>query len=70
MSTIVEVVKTYMREHPHIRIFEFTGEPTEKEDQNTASKRLNLYTRYLRSIFDNHWEFRPTGNHMMIVRKD
>jgi hypothetical protein len=70
MSTVVEVVKIYMREHPNLRTFEFTGEPTAKETDNTASKRLNLYHRYLRSIFDDHWEFRPTGNHMVITRRD
>jgi hypothetical protein len=70
MSTVVEVMKIYMIEHPNIRIFEFTGEPTSKETENNANKRLNLYKRYLRDIFDSRWEFYPTGNHMVIKRKD
>lgn len=70
MSTVSEVVKLYMKEHPNIRTFEFTSEPTAKETENSASKRLNLYKRYLRDIFNEQWEFRPTGNHMVITRKD
>lgn len=70
MTTIVEVVKIYMKEHPNIRIFEFTGEPTAKETEQSAYKRLNLYKRYLKNIFNEKWEFRPDGPHMLIVRKD
>ena len=69
MNTIVEVVKLYIKEHPNIRTFEFTGEPTAKEQENNASKRINLYKRYLKNIFDARWEYIPTGNHMLITKK-
>jgi len=68
MNTIVEVVKIYISEHPNIRTFEFTGQPTPKEDDNNASKRINLYKRYLKNIFDERWEYIPSGNHMIISR--
>ena len=69
MTTIVEVVKLYITEHPNIRTYEFTGEPTSKETDNNAVKRLNLYKRYLKNIFSSEWSYIPTGNHMLITRR-
>lgn len=69
MTTVVEVVQMYMNEHPSIRTYEFTGQPTAREDENNASKRINLYKRYLKNIFDSRWEYIPSGNHMLITRK-
>ena len=68
MSTVSEVVRIYMKEHPNIRTFEFTGEPSSKENENNASKRINLYKRYLKNIFDDRWEYVPSGNHMLVTR--
>lgn len=69
MSTVSEVVRIYMKEHPNIRTYEFTGEPSSKENEKNASKRINLYKRYLKNIFDSRWEYVPSGNHMLIKRK-
>lgn len=70
MATIVNIVKNYMIEHPNLRLVEFTGEPKEDESPDQATKRLNLYNRYLKFIFDQTWKFRQAGNRMIVERFD
>jgi hypothetical protein len=65
MATIVAIVRTYMAEHPNLRLVEFTGEPTENELANSTTKRLSLYNRYLKDIFDSNWKFRQMGNRVI-----
>ena len=68
MATIVDIVKKYIEEHPNVRSFEYSGEPTGKETENRPSKRMNLYDRYLPVIFGNSWSFERNGNKMVIKR--
>ncbi len=68
MATIVDIVKKYIEEHPNVRSFEYSGEPTGKETENRPSKRMNLYDRYLPVIFGTSWSFERNGNKMVIKR--
>jgi len=68
MATIVIIVQKYISEHPNIRSFEYSGEPTGKETDNRPSKRMNLYDRYLLKIFGPTWSFKRKGNKMIITR--
>jgi len=68
MTTIVDVVKAYMHEHPNVKIYEFVGEPTAQEHDEFPRKRLILYSRYLRKMFDLTWEFKLEGNKMLIIK--
>ncbi|HAE31667.1 MAG TPA: hypothetical protein DCF89_11180 [Flavobacteriales bacterium] len=68
MATIVDIVKKYIEEHPNVRSFEYSGEPTGKETENRPSKRMNLYDRYLPAIFGTSWSFNRKGNKMIITR--
>ncbi len=70
MATVVDIVKEYMHQHPNVKTFEFTGEPTPTETEKNARKRLNLYNRYLKNIFDSSWKFKGDGNHMLVYRND
>lgn len=70
MATIVLIVKTYMIEHPNLRLVEFTGEPTEDESSDSTTKRLILYNRYLKDIFDSSWKFKQQGNRMIAEKMD
>lgn len=70
MSTIVKIVRNYMAEHPNLRLVEFTGEPKANETADQATKRLNLYNRYLGQIFDKSWKFSQAGNRMIVERTD
>jgi hypothetical protein len=49
---------------------EFTGEPKENESPDEATKRLNLYNRYLKFIFDSNWRYHQNGNRMIVERID
>ena len=68
MATVVEVVKMYLKEHPHIRTLEFSGEPTEEEDDRSNTTRIRLYQRYLGKIFDENWEPNMENNRI-VMRK-
>ncbi|TND07427.1 MAG: hypothetical protein FD123_3277 [Bacteroidetes bacterium] len=71
MNTIVDIVKMFMKEHPKIMTYEFTGIPKEGESEERDSKRSNLYKRYLPKIFDTgEWEFRFSGNSAIVVKKN
>ena len=67
-ESIVDIVKKYIEEHPNVRSFEYSGEPTGKETENRPSKRMNLYDRYLPAIFGTSWSFERNGNKMVIKR--
>jgi hypothetical protein len=69
MSTMVEVVKIYLREHPNLHTVEFTGEPKEDENSEMPTQRLLLYKRYLKTIFGEGWNFILQGNRMLVKRK-
>lgn len=68
MTTIVEVVKIFMLEHPKMISYEFTGLAKEGESENTSSKRINLYKRYLPRIFDKEWQFNYKENTAVVTR--
>ncbi len=69
MATVVEVVKMYLKEHPHIRMLEFSGEPTEEEDDRSNTTRIRLYERYLGNIFDENWQASMENNRIVIRKK-
>lgn len=69
MSTLVEVVKIYLKEHPNLHTVEFTGEPKEDENAEMPTQRLLLYKRYLKTIFGDGWNFVLQGNRMLVKRK-
>lgn len=68
MTTIVEVVKMFMSEHPKMISYEFTGLAKEGESENKSSKRINLYKRYLPRIFDKEWQFSFRENMALVTR--
>lgn len=68
MATVVEIVRRYMRLHPKINCYEFTGEPTSKEMNKEGRIRLSLYNRYLPEIFDNSWEINLFPNKTIVSK--
>ena len=68
MATVVSVIKLYLSEHPNIRLFEYTAEPTEGEKDGTTNKRIKLYQRYIGKIFDESWSVNTSGNKMVIFK--
>jgi hypothetical protein len=69
MATIVEIVRRYMRLHPKINLYEFTGEPTEKELDKEGRIRLALYNRYLPQVFDERWVVEKKTNKTVVKKK-
>jgi hypothetical protein len=69
MSTLVAIVKLYLKEHPNLHTVEFTGEPKEDENSEMPTQRLLLYKRYLKAIFGDNWNFQLQGNRMLVKRK-
>ncbi len=70
MTTISEIVRIFMREHPKIMIYEFNGIPRDDESESQDSKRTLLYKRYLPRIFDQAvWDFNFSGNSALVTRK-
>lgn len=65
LNTIVEIVKMYRDQHPNVSSYEFTGEPTDEErsqEKDNSTKRIRVYTRYVRRIFGDDWNVELIGN--------
>lgn len=69
MTTIVQVVKIFMEEHPKIMTYEFTGLAREGEQDDKLTARINLYKRYLPRIFDKDWKIDYSRGNTIIVTK-
>ena len=69
MSTIVAIVQQYMKLHPKINCYEFTGEPTDKELDKNGTIRLSLYNRYLKEVFDDNWNKSILENKTIVSKK-
>lgn len=69
MTTIVDVVKMFMVEHPKMVAYEFTGLAKEGETDDKLTSRINLYKRYLPRIFNSDWKFDYSRGNTIIVTR-
>ena len=70
METISTVIKTFMKEHPKMISYEFTGLAREGESEQKSSARINLYFRYAKRIFaDKCWKIEFTANSTINVAR-
>ncbi len=69
MTTVSSVVKMFMVEHPKMLVYEFTGLAKEGEPENKLTIRINLYKRYLPSIFEKDWKFDYSGGNTILVTR-
>ena len=69
MNTISEIVRTFMREHPKVMIYEFNAIDKDDEANKNTNARMLLYRRYLPKIFNESWTFHINSNNA-IVRKN
>jgi len=72
MSTLVQIIRMFMDEHPKVMIYEFTGIARDGEPDEGATARSNLYTRYLPIIFPENegWAFKFQGSNVLVMKKD
>lgn len=70
METISSVIKTFMKEHPKMISYEFTGLSREGENEQKSSARINLYYRYAKRIFEGKiWKVEFTANSTITVSR-
>ncbi len=69
METINQVIQLFMKEHPKMISYEFTGLAREGEDEDKASARINLYFRYANRIFNKNWKIEFQGNNTILVSR-
>jgi len=70
MNTIVKVVLLFKDQHPNIRSYEFTGEPSHNENQTNRAptKRIKMYHRYVNRIFGDSWTCNFEGNKITVFK--
>jgi len=69
MTTIAEVIKMYLHEHPNMQIVEFTGILRDDDAEEEMSQRTKLYLRFLPRVFDRaFWNTEITGNKIIAYR--
>jgi len=69
MTTIAEVIRMYLSEHPNMQIVEFTGILREDDKKEHISQRTKLYLRFLPRVFPNHkWRTEILGNRIVAKR--
>jgi hypothetical protein len=69
MTTIAEIIKLFLNEHPHTEIFEFNGILRENGMPDSISQRTLLYLRYLPKVFSpNEWKTQSLGNEIVVKR--
>ena len=69
MATLVKVIRYYIRNHPNVDQLEFSGEPTNDEVDQFGDKRLRLYMRYLKEIFNsNTWRTKQFEGKIIVTK--
>ncbi len=72
MNTIVEIVKTFIVEHPKVSTYEFHAVERDDEEHlenSNSNARMLLYKRYLPKIFDETWNFEIMVNKALVKKK-
>lgn len=69
MTTICQVIRMYLTEHPNMQIVEFTGILRDGDDSEHTSQRTKLYLRFLPRAFpDAVWRTEIIGNQIVAYR--
>ncbi|MBL4752997.1 MAG: hypothetical protein JKY52_05270 [Flavobacteriales bacterium] len=71
MATIAAVIKMYLKEHPRMMSYEFTGENrlNEGDGQTMATARTKFFLRYINLIFGPGWKPTLEGNTVTVLRQ-
>ena len=70
MATVSKTIKMYMKEHPRMMSYEFTGENRQHEGDGTTqiTARTRMFLRYVDEIFGEGWKPVINGNTVTVVR--
>lgn len=71
LATVSEVIQMYMKEHPRMMSYEFTGENRQHEGDGRTSitARTKFFLRYITKIFGPGWKAVVDGNSVTVVRQ-
>lgn len=70
MTTIAVVIKMYMKEHPNMQTYEFTGIFGDSDLEEYPSQRTKLYMRYIPLVFDSKsWITGIEGNRIFANKR-
>ena len=68
IATILEVIRLFLKEHPNISNFDFTG-MSEEATFNKIGRRTKIYLRYIHLLFPSaEWSYTVSGNTVCIKR--
>jgi hypothetical protein len=70
ITTIVEVLRLFLAEHPNITDFDFTGIDELSSSPFIMARRTKIYIGYLRLVFPaEKWDYKVELNTVKIKRK-
>jgi len=71
MATITAIIKIYLKEHPRMISYEFTGENRQNEGdgQTVVTARTKFFLRYINQIFGTGWKPMLKGNTVTVIRQ-
>ena len=69
MTTIAQVIRMYLHEHPNMQVVEFTGILRDDVESEHTSQRTKLYARFLPKVFAaDQWTTKITGNRILATK--
>ena len=71
MATVGDIIQMYMKEHPRMMSYEFTGENRQHEGdgRTVATARTKFFLRYITRIFGSGWRPVLKGNTVTVVKQ-
>ena len=70
MSTISEIVRTFMAENTQITTYEFNDIDKEDEGELHKNDRMYHYRSYLQRIFEKEWNIDIQGNFALVKKNN
>ena len=70
MATVSKTIQMYIKQHPRMMSYEFTGENRQHEGDGTTqiTARTRMFLRYVERIFGDGWKPIISGNTVTVVR--
>ncbi|HDR68452.1 MAG TPA: hypothetical protein ENN61_05310 [Bacteroidaceae bacterium] len=69
ITTVIEIILIYHKNHPYSVSYEFSGEFKKGNEHRTTSIRTLLYYRKAKEITHPSWNIELTGNKVIVHRK-
>jgi len=70
ISTVIKIMKIYLKENPYVRGFEFSGEYKPGNEGKETSIRTRMFYRAVISVFSEEWAFLLEGNKVTMTKRN